>query len=221
MPQFPHGPKLCPLPSPGAGGADPHLRSPRCRTARSTKSCCMRTPASPARKLRSSTTTCPASMRTATRRRSPPCGCRVAREYGARGAGDAPTWHRAVAIPWPPGRVVAIGSCCGHWAMPWPLSHAPRLPAGGWAISTLATEATSTSLRRATTKTAPSSAPSTPRSSRCGASGTCSGTSAALTTPPTEALALPGTGGRALPPPAAAPTASLPISLRVSHTATE
>lgn len=86
--------------------------------------------------------------------------------------------------------------------------------AGGWATSTLATGATSTCLRRGTTRTAQTSALSTPRSSRSGASGTCSGTSAALTTPPTRAPGpCRGVGSRtSFPPAAAVPPAASPLA---------
>lgn len=95
------------------------------------------------------------------------------------------------------------------WALPGDVccmtSHPRLASAGGWDTSTLATGATSTCLKRGTTRTAQTSALSTPRSSRSGASGTCSGTSAVPTTPPTKAPGpCRGAGSGASVPPAAA-----------------
>lgn len=56
----------------------------------------------------------------------------------------------------------------------------------GWATSTQDTEATSTCLKRASSRTTMSLAPRSPRSSQCGASETCSGTRGACSTPSTE-----------------------------------
>lgn len=55
-------------------------------------------------------------------------------------------------------------------------SPSPMSLSGGWVTSTLDTEATSTCLSVATTDTTTTSAPSSPRSSPCVVSGTCSST---------------------------------------------
>ena len=118
-------------------------------------------------------TTSPAFTHTATRRRSLLFGFRAARE--SIHPADVNHSHMFT---------IASDSLSSVF----PLC-APGAPVG-WATSIQATEAISTCLKRGSIRTTQSSEPRFLRSSRCGASETCSGIRGVLFTPPTKLVTL-------------------------------
>lgn len=104
---------------------------------------------------------------------------------------------------------------------PGPASDALLCSPGGSGTSIQATEATSTCLRRGTTKTVSTLGRSSPRSSRCAASGTCSGIREGLSTPPAKPPPCPpqagggGAGGRAFRESRQGPQSGRPLPARL------
>lgn len=113
----------------------------------------------------------PASMLMATKRRCPLSGSRVARKSQQVTSGFE---NSCVVVS----LLTSAFPLCG-----------PAEPAG-WAISTQDTEASSTCLKRGSTRTAASLEPRFPRSSQSGASETCSGIWGVLFTPSTKLVTL-------------------------------